>query len=124
MRQINYILVNDINSDGETNDTPGILVSNLKYHFVVNSQGMVHNPIDISRNGDFLKKYDKCAIGIQYNSSLDSPSKARTSLINLLVRLRFCFPNAKILGISEVIGKTIRASAEMNRLRRELSDMP
>ena len=49
-------------------------------------------------------------------------SKSRNELIKQLVDLRRHYPNAKILGISEIDGKNIRPSEAMNQLRRELSD--
>ena len=48
----------------------------------------------------------------------------RGALIRELCRLRRRYPNAKILGVSEIDGKRIRASDEMNALRRALSDCP
>ena len=48
----------------------------------------------------------------------------RGALIRELCRLRRRFPEAKILGVSEIDGKRIRVSDEMNALRRALSDLP
>ena len=64
-------------------------------------------------------------------SRLDRRSnlKQRQALISLLVELRRHFPDAKILGVSEIDGhelycKNIIVSDAMNVLRRELSDLP
>jgi hypothetical protein len=53
----------------------------------------------------------------------------RAALLNLLVELRQHFPDAKILGLSEIDGKELHCrniivSDAMNVLRRELSDLP
>ena len=48
----------------------------------------------------------------------------RGALIRELCRLRRRYPEAKILGVSEIDGKRIRVSDEMNALRRALSDLP
>jgi len=52
----------------------------------------------------------------------------RAALLQLLVELRQHFPDAKILGLSEIDGKDLHSrniivSDTMNVLRRELSDM-
>lgn len=54
----------------------------------------------------------------------ESALKQREALLDRLVRLRRHHPNAKILGLSEIAGKSIRPNKDMNRLRRELSDLP
>lgn len=48
----------------------------------------------------------------------------RGALIRELCRLRHRFPDAKILGASEIDGKNIRVNEDMNTLRRALSDCP
>ena len=52
----------------------------------------------------------------------------RSELIYQLVKLRQRFPDAKILGKSELdtsaFHAAIRVNPEMNQLRRELSDLP
>ena len=57
------------------------------------------------------------------NGSLFNPT-SRAELIQRLVNLRRHFPNAKIFSISEINGKNIHPSVEMNQLRREMSDLP
>lgn len=49
---------------------------------------------------------------------------SRTELIERLVELRHRHPKVRILGMSEIRGRTIHASAAMNQLRRTLSDYP
>lgn len=55
-------------------------------------------------------------------------SKERAVLLDQLVRLRQHYPEAPILGVSELDTSSshapIRVSAAMNALRREMSDLP
>ena len=57
-----------------------------------------------------------------------SDSKERTKLLDELVRLRLKWPEAPILGESEVDTSgshaPVRVNPAMNELRRELSDLP
>ena len=76
-------------------------------------------------------KYNKCSIFVRYCGSLKSNDilGQRAALLNLLVELRQHFPDAKILGLSEIDGKELHSrniivSDAMNVLRRELSDLP
>lgn len=52
----------------------------------------------------------------------------RANLVSELIRLRRHWPDAKILGVSELdlsgSHAPVRVSQEMNQLRRELSDLP
>lgn len=148
MRKIEYIF---IDSDRETRDGKPVrhAVPNLGYHYVVNSQGVVLNPIDISRTPSIIPgpiydpdKYNKYSIFIRYcgsiraeawliepNVSRNAVLQQRTALIRLLVQLRSHFPDTKILGVSEIDGrelysKNIIVSDAMNVLRRELSNLP
>jgi hypothetical protein len=50
-------------------------------------------------------------------------SRERRALIDELCRLRERYPEAKILGVSEIDGRKIRPSEAMNRLRREMSEI-
>ena len=151
MRKIEYIF---IDSDRENHDGKSDChdVSNLRYHYVVNSQGCVINPTDVSITNHIIQgpvydpdKYNKCSIFIRYCGSIRSEAwllepagtlnpatsnlKQRQALISLLVELRRHFPEAKILGVSEIDGreiycKNIIVSDAMNLLRCELSDYP
>ena len=117
-----------------------------------NSQGCVINPTDVSITNHIIQgpvydpdKYNKCSIFIRYCGSIRSEAwllepagtlnpatsnlKQRQALISLLVELRRHFPEAKILGVSEIDGreiycKNIIVSDAMNLLRCELSDYP
>ena len=148
MRKIEYIF---IDSDRENHDgkSGGHVVPNFGYHYVVNSQGCVINPTDVSITNHIIQgpvydpdKYNKCSIFIRYCGSIRSEAwlinpdasvnaimAQRAALLQLLVHLRKHFPEAKILGVSEIDGrelycKNIIVSDAMNVLRRELSDYP
>ena len=58
----------------------------------------------------------------------ESGSESRTELLGQLVRLRRHYPDAKILGLSEIDLSSayapIKVSPWMNQLRREMSDWP
>lgn len=157
MRQINYIF---IDSDRQNDDGKSgcHALSNFGYHFIVNSEGNITKYTDIKQSVHFIPgptydpdKYDRCSICIRYcgniahdmelstfNSRTDSKLSTLNSklskLIELLVKLRQQWPEAKILGISEIGFGTLNfepgtrisvsASDSMNQLRRELSDYP
>lgn len=135
MRQIKYILIHEALPE----NSPGVprirRDRDRGYHYVVNAAGVVRNPLDIHQPGTFAavihnlnpfdrRDYNAFSIGIQYNGSLEEDPKQREALIDLLVDLRSHFPEAKILGTSEIDGKTIRPSEAMNQLRLQLSDLP
>lgn len=154
MRKIEYIFIESDDDKSGRRDVP-----NFGYHYVVNrwsrecnpsslgdgrvatevsianSEGIVLHPTDISLTVDIIQgpiydpdKYNRCSIGIKYNGKL-SDRKLRPLLIHLLLDLRKHFPEAKILGVSEIDGrelycKNIIVSDAMNVLRREMSDLP
>lgn len=114
-----------------------------------NSQGCVINPTDVSITNHIIQgpvydpdKYNKCSIFIRYcgsirseawlinpDASVNAVMAQRAALLQLLVHLRKHFPDAKILGVSEIDGRelycmNIIVSDAMNVLRLELSDYP
>ena len=145
MRKIEYIFIDsDCQCKSDRHALP-----NFGYHFVVNTEGLVINPIDISIPVHLIPgpiydrdKYNKCSICIRYCGSLRPEAwllqpettcaalaRQRAALLQLLVDLRKHFPEAKILGVSELDGKELHAkniivSDAMNLLRKELSDLP
>ena len=147
MRKIEYIFIeSDCQANGSKSVRPA--VSLFRHHFTVNSEGLVTNPIDIGHTVNLIQgpiydrdKYNKCSISIRYCGSLlphawltnqDASCSAilrqRAALLQLLVELRKHFPDAKILGVSEIDGtmlynKNIIVSDSMNVLRRELSEL-
>ena len=67
-----------------------------------------------------------CDASSRFQGSSDQSERAK--LLNELVRLRKHWPEAKILGVSELDTSAshapVRVNPEMNKLRRELSDLP
>lgn len=137
MRKIDYIFIDsDREALGSKSDRHD--VSNLRYHYVVNSQGLVINPTPIQLTTKLIDgpiydpdKYNKCSIFVRYCGDLKSNDilAQRAARLSLLVELRQHFPDAKILGLSEIDGKELHTrniivSDAMNVLRRELSDLP
>lgn len=140
MRNIEFILIHESNPEGLPLKSLHRRDRNCGYHYVVSSEGIVLNPIDIHLIGGMeLKAPDAdqriwfnglnaCSIGVQYNGSLASDyrtgvvSGQHKSLLDLLDDLSSHFPTAKILGVSELDRWHTRVSDEMNQLRRELSD--
>jgi len=146
MRKIEYIFI-DSDRENDTHKSGRHIVPNVGYHFVVNSQGCVINPTDISLTANIIQgpvyapdKYNKCSIFIRYcgsirseawlinpDASVNAVMAQRAALLQLLVHLRKHFPEAKILGVSEIDGrelycKNIIVSDAMNQIRREISE--
>jgi len=128
MRQIKYILINDSVPEISGGKSGNYTVSNLGHHYIVNSQGMVLNPIDLHQPGAFMpapvageEDLNRCSIGIKYNGRL-SDRQLRPLLLALLLDLRDKFPTAKILAKSEYDRHHIQVRDDMNQLRREMSD--
>ena len=139
MRHIKYIIINDSMPEVSRGKSSNIRIDNLGYHYVINSQGEVLNPIDICNSGAFMSKtaygqedLNTCSIGIKYNGKL-SDSRLRPLLLALLYELRNRNPVAAIFALNEIRPETrhlkhetrgiIRVRKDMNQLRRELSDM-
>ena len=59
----------------------------------------------------------------RYSHIIDAAGLSREELIQLLVLARHHYPEAKILGLSEINGRNIRPSDAMNQLRKKLSDL-
>lgn len=100
MRTIKYILVNETGNETAVRAIHNSTVSELRYH---------------------TECFAVPGFKIQ-------GSKERAMLLNELVRLRRHWPDAKILGVSEIDPSAshapVRANPEMNALRREMSDLP
>jgi len=138
MCKIEYIFI-DSDCPNDNSQSGRRTLSLFRHHFTVTKEGHVLNPIDISSTVNLIPgpiydrdKYNKCSISIRYCDSLEPGTlnfELRAKLIRLLVDLRKNFPDAKILGVSELDGKELNAkniivSDSMNLLRRELSDYP
>ena len=137
MRKIKYIFI-DSDCQNDSSKSGRRAVSLFRHHFIINKEGLVLNPIDISQTVNLIEgpiynrdKYNECAISIHYCGSLEPVtlnSELRAKLIRLLVELRSRFPDAKILGVSELDGKApynknIIVSDTLNVLRKQLSDL-
>ena len=146
MRKIKYIFI-DSDYQNDNSNFSRRAVSLFRHHFIVNSEGLVINPIDISQTVNLIQgpiyerdKYNKCSISIYCDSlrpkawlidqdaSCATLARQRAALLQLLAKLRKHFPDAKILGVSEIDGKepyakNIIVSDSMNLLRRQLSDL-
>ncbi len=132
MRQIRFILVNDSSAQVSGGESRRGHVSNRGYHFTISRKGLVNNLFSVRKPGVLFgrktlvtDRYNQSSIGVWLGGPLEGGGpEARAALIRLLVDLRYSYPNAKILGFSEISGDYFRVSAAMNRLRLELSDMP
>jgi hypothetical protein len=142
MCKIEYILIHDSLPEGSSIKSRHRSDRNCGYHYVVNSEGVVLNPIDIGLAGQmplkprepiqriFFSTLNDCSIGIQYNGSLSAdlqlstPNPQLSTLLGLLVELRAYFPSAAILGVDEIDRWHTRVSPTMNQLRDKLSYLP
>ena len=99
MKKIEYIFVNETDSESAADAIRRSHVSDLRHHIIVNGSGL-----DISAGEE------------------------HKALLCKLCRFRRHYPNAKILGVSEVNTSStyapIRVNPAMNALRREMSDLP
>lgn len=127
MRKIKYILINDSMPASSRGKSSNICIDDFG-HLELGTWNL--EPREVER-------LNACSIGIKYNGSLKRETcdlKQRAKLINLLLELRNHFPDAKILGLTELLPETrnlkpetrgnIIVSDAMNVLRRELSDWP
>lgn len=96
MRTINYILVNETGNKTAVRAIANSPVSEFRHHNVI------------------INAVPGWKV---------AGSSASETLINELCRLRRHWPDAKILGLQEIDGKKIHPCNEMNRLRRELSNL-
>lgn len=134
MRNIKYILISASQPEVGASRANARRNRNLGYHYIVTPECVVRNPIDIRQVGTFIpgqthvaNTLNRYSIGILYQGELNPESwnlKQRKALFGLLVDLRFEFPEAKIMGVSEINGPEIHPSDAMNTLRLELSNEP
>ena len=101
MRNIKYILVNDAAAKGSACQSGHRFIPHIGHCIV-------------------------CDASSRFQGSSDQSERAK--LLNELVRLRKHWPEAKILGVSELDTSAshapVRVNPEMNKLRRDLSDLP
>ena len=140
MRHIKYIIINDSMPEASRGKSSNIRIDNLGYHYVINSQGEMLNPIDVSNPANLtletrnlkpetkhlkpqeVERLNACSIGVKYNGKLSDP-RLRPLLLALLNELHQYYPEVNILAKSEYDRYHIRVRKDMNQLRRELSDM-
>lgn len=100
MRNINYILVNETGNKTAVRAIANSPVSEFRHHNVI-----------INAVPDWKV----------------AGSNARETLIDKLCRLRWHWPDAKILGVSEIDPSAthapVRINPEMNAIRREMSNL-
>ena len=130
MRNIKYILISASQPEVGASRATARRDRNLGYHYIVTPECVVRKPIDIRQVSNFIpgqthvvNNLNKSSIGIHCNGLLTDPA-IRALLIDLLVELRFQFPEAKIMGVSEINGHEIHPRDAMNALRLELSNEP
>lgn len=133
MRHIKYIIINDSMPEASRGKSSNIRIDNLGYHYVINSQGEMLNPIDVSNPSHLepetkhlkpqeVERLNACSIGVKYNGKLSDP-RLRPLLLALLNELHQYYPEVTILAKSEYDRYHVRVRKDMNQLRRELSDM-
>ena len=87
--------------------------SDIGYHFVVELDGTVGDGRALERAGAHASGYNKNSIGVCYVGGVDSdmePKDTRTeeqkeSLVELLTRLMYEYPDAQIIGHCDVSEK-------------------
>lgn len=118
MRLIQYIIIYNCGKRRE-------------HHYSINRKGFVAKKLNIRKPVKIIDRridpdgYNSCSIGIHVScfKNSDNPTQHET-LVNLLVALRMDFPEAMILGLSEIGSYYIKVSEKMNQLRMELAEKP
>ncbi len=87
---------------------------NVKYIFINETSSLSPTPDALG----------SIASDFRYSHIIDAAGLSRAEIIQLLVLARHHYPEAKILGLSEINGRNIRPSDSMNQLRKELSEWP
>jgi len=140
MRQIKYILIDEASNENRGRNGRHIRLPNVGHHYVVNSKGLVSNPVDIRTPVHVIDGkmdpdgYNANSVVVRLGSGFKVQGskclepemwnlKQRDALKNLLVELRSHFPEAMIFGIREIGDYFIKVSDEMNELRLELSEL-
>lgn len=144
MRHIKYIIINDSMPKASRVKSSNIRIDNLGYHYVINSQGEVLNPIDISNPGHLelgarnmkhetrslkprdIERLNACSVGVKYNGSLKRETcnlKLRALLLALLNELRSRYPEAAIFALNEIRPETRHLKHETRGIIRVRKDM-
>ena len=147
MRHIKYIIINDSMPEASRGKSSNIRIDNLGYHYVINSQGAVLNPIDVSNPANLtletrnlkpetkhlkprgIERLNVCSIGVKYNGSLKRETcnlKLRALLLALLNELRSRYPDAAILALNEIKLETRNlkhGTRSFIRVRDDMNDL-
>ena len=114
MHQIKYILVNDSTAKG------GVCKSS--HRFIPH----IGHCVEVDAGFRFQDAGSRCSGGSKDLEHETWNLEQRATLVSELIRLRRHWPDAKILGMSELDTSgshaPVRVSEVMNRLRRELSE--
>ena len=103
MKHIKYILVNESSSENAGRAIRDCKFTDIRQHLIVETGGL--------------------SDGSRVQGSRYKDLEQRQALINELLRLRRHYPDAKILGVSELGEYCVHTSERMNQLRRELSEL-
>lgn len=83
---------------------------NPGYHYVVTSDGIIHQMLDDSKVSNGVKGYNSTSVNVAYVGGIDAKGKAvdnrtaaqKKALVDLLKILRKRYPKAKILGHRDI----------------------
>ena len=83
---------------------------NPGYHYVVTSDGRIHQMLDDSKVSNGVKGYNSTSVNVAYVGGIDAKGKAvdnrtaaqKKALVDLLKILRKRYPKAKILGHRDI----------------------
>lgn len=116
MYQIKYILVNETVHQNT--------VCDARHRFIPH----IGHCVEVDAGFRFQDAGSRCSGGYKDLELETWNLEQRANLVSELIRLRRHWPDAKILGVSELdlsgSHAPVRVSQEMNQLRRELSDLP
>lgn len=83
---------------------------NPGYHYVVTSDGRIHQMLDDSKVSNGVKGYNSTSVNVAYVGGIDAKGKAvdnrtaaqKKALVDLLKILRKRYPKARILGHRDI----------------------
>ena len=86
---------------------------NPGYHYVITSDGVVHQLLNIELVSNGVQGYNSTAINVAYVGGIDATGKPidnrteaqKAALVNLLHKLKQQFPSAQIMGHRDIWGR-------------------
>jgi len=86
---------------------------NAGYHYVITSDGAIHQLMDLERISNGVQGYNRTAINVAYTGGIDSKGKSvdnrtdaqKKALRLLLKQLHKLYPSAKIMGHRDIWAK-------------------